>query len=111
MLSFRSLIMILLAACLHSASLVTPSVAAPKKGVPVQRVHKVVIQVNDNDPKVMNPARTHGAASSANRGTPRRIAKACEQDVHSTSPDMISIPSSSSTERSRMVAVHKGQAR
>lgn len=61
MLSIRSLGIAVVAACVSLAAMMSPSVAAPKKAPAAAAVHKVVIQVDENDPKVMNLALNNAA--------------------------------------------------
>lgn len=61
MLSLRSLIYLVLAAVMQCAAMIAPAMAAPKKAPAAVTVHKVIIQVDDNDPKLMNLALNNAA--------------------------------------------------
>lgn len=57
----RALLIVALAASLQSAAVLSPAIAAPKKGASTSAIHKVIIQVDDNDPKIMNLALNNAA--------------------------------------------------
>lgn len=58
---FRSLIFVVLAACVQYGAMISPTGAAPKKAPAAITIHKVIIQVDDNDPKLMNLALNNAA--------------------------------------------------
>ncbi len=61
MLAVRSLAFVIVAACMQLAGILSPAEAAPKKAPAAVTVHKVVIQVDDMDSKVMNLALNNAA--------------------------------------------------
>lgn len=61
MLTIRTLAFAVVAACMQLSAVTTPALAAPKKAPASVAVHKVVIQVDDSDPKVMNLALNNAA--------------------------------------------------
>jgi uncharacterized protein len=61
MLTYRWLLFVVLAACIPCTAMIVTSIAAPEKAPPTVAAHNVIIQVDDNDPKLMNLALNNAA--------------------------------------------------